>query len=365
MAREKWERRAYEKMALLKDEENAMEVKAMSKDEEKKQIELFRKRLQKEDSTKIKKKRYRKLAAAVAILVLLPSSVYAATHYKSIKEVWLDKFTWGENKLELAKIHDKNWEREKQNETVYEAFGVRFTIYSCFFDQEDRTIYLSYKTEDISKISRYVEGQFGTTSFSNFVENDKEAICVDIVPVDKNGKVKDINRDEFICGSFSWTGAGNGLIYAKLSMEEYVDGGEFEGFIPKIEFTKRTIDEYSSELDDWKIVETKHFDMPKAEHLKVRHILAEEDKSLKLKISQQSLYLYADSKKNKEVDIPNLKDKKAKIYTKDGVFELEGSWGYSEEENVSVEKEYTLAGADLSQIEKIEIGEYTFKLPQS
>lgn len=141
---------------------------------------------------------------------------------------------------------------------------------------------------------------------------------------------------------------------------------ESEGYIPKVVFTKRTIDEYSEDLENWEIVETKCFDMPKAEQLKVQTISAEEDQSLKLKISQQSLCLNVDSRQNQKVDIESLIGKKAKIYTKDGMFEMANSSGYTNRTDIGeiteLEYEYTLAGADLSKIEKIKIGKYTFLL---
>lgn len=72
-----------------------------------------------------------------------------------------------------------------------------------------------------------------------------------------------------------------------------------------------------------------------------------------------------DSTQNRGVNISELASEMAKIYTKDRVFEIDCSSGHyesDEEEFYSVENEYTLGGADLSKIEKIKIGMYTFHL---
>lgn len=352
MAREKWERRAYEKMALLKDVENATEVRTMSKDEEKKQMELFRKRLQ-EDSQKIRRKSYRKLAAAVAIMILLPSSVYAATHYENIKEMWLEKLTWGENKLELAKIHDKNWEKEKQNETVYEAFGVKLTIYSCFFDPGDSAFYVSYKIEDTSKSVRVLGGGFGDNSIA-FAEK-KEAVCVNVAGVDEKGEF-----GERTWGGTSWYNADTGITYKKMYLGLITE----KKLTPKIEFTKRISDEWD-DLEDWYIEKERYFDMPKMEKLETQTIQAKENKAVKIKISQQSLVLCAD---NMQISLEDFHKLEAKLYTKKGIISLdssEASYNTHDGKIQNLEMTWHLAGVDLSLIEKIEIGEYTFKFPQS
>lgn len=354
MAREKWERRAYEKMALLKDEEITMEAEAMDKNEEKKQMELFRKRLQEEDSQKIRRKSYRKLAAAVAIMILLPSSVYAATHYENIKEMWLEKFTWGENKLELAKIHDKNWEKEKQNETVYEAFGVKLTIYSCFFDPGDSAFYVSYKIEDTSKSARVLGGGFGDNSIA-FAEK-KEAVCVNIAGVDEKGEFC-----ERAWGGTSWYNADTGITYKKMYLGLITD----KKLTPKIEFTKRVGDKWEKSLEDWYIEKERYFDMSKMEKLETQTIQAEENKVVKIKISQQSLVLCADNVQSRE---EYYKLEEAKLYTKNGILSLDSQEASSEIHNGKIQNltmTWHLAGVDLSLIEKIEIGEYTFKFPQS
>lgn len=353
MAREKWERRAYGNMTLLCDKENVMMVETMSKDEEKKQMELFRKRLQEEDRTKTRRKSYRKLVAAVAIMILLPSSVYAAIHYDSIKEMWLEKLTWGENKLELAKIHDKNWEKEKQDETVYEAFGVKLTIYSCFFDPGDSAFYVSYKIEDTSKSARVLGGGFGDNSIA-FAEK-KEAVCVNVAGVDEKGEF-----GERTWGGTSWYNADTGITYKKMYLGLITE----KKLTPKIEFTKRISDEWD-DLEDWYIEKERYFDMPKMEKLETQTIQAEENKVVKLKISQQSLVLCAD---NMQISLEDFHKLEAKLYTKKGIISLdsaEASYNTHDGKIENLEMTWHLAGVDLSLIEKIEIGEYTFKFPQS
>lgn len=356
--REKLEKRIYENIASLNNKEKVIEMRMMSPKEEKKQIELFRKRLQKENSRKTGKKSYRKLAAAVALVILLPGSVYAATHYENIKEMWFQQFS----NQELAQIHDKNWGKKGQKETVYEAFGVKLIICSCFLDQEDGSLYLSYKIEDSSKVDRHIVNFDNTSSLNQFIENDNEAVVIDFIPVDKNGEKKEVAMFREI--SYGWLDEETGVNFLKVDLQKDV---KEKKIIPQIEITKRTIDsaKWSDNLEYWNIVGTKKFDMPKAEHLETKIIPSEEDETLKLRVSQQSIRLYADSKQNEKVDIIKLQRKNynAKIYTKDGEFELNSKIGYYDDVGVkSVEYEYILGGADLSQIEKIKIGKYTFVL---
>ena len=383
MMREKLEKEIYENMTSLGEKEKEIEVKTMSQEEERKQIELFRKRLQKENGKKTEKRSYRKFAAAIVLMILLPTSVYAATHYENVKEIWLQYFTSSTSKLELAKIHDENWGKEgSQKEIVYEAFGVKLTIYSCFFEQEDSTFYVSYKMEDTNKISRVLGGDFGDGLVA--LAEKKEAVCIDVVGVDESSKKEE--SSEFSCGSMSWYNAENGLTYMKLDLRRAITERKLT---PQIAFTKRMNDNWTDSLEEWEIVGKEYFDMPKAEHLETRIIQAKEDKNVKLKVTQQSLLLYVDSTQNRGVNILELRNEKAKIYakdkifgidgisvldtensvsqssTKDRVFEIDSSSGYYEDGDegfYSVENEYTLGGADLSKIEKIEIGKYTFEL---
>lgn len=357
MMREKLEKEIYENMASLGEKEKEIEVKTMSQEEERKHMELFRKRLQKENSAKTGKRSYRKFAAAIVLMILLPTSIYAATHYENVKEIWLQYFAT--SKLELAKIHDENWGKEGgQREIVYEAFGVKLTIYSCFFDQEDSTFYVSYKMEDTNKISRVIGGDFGDNLVA--LAEKKEAVCIDVVGVDESSKKEE--SSEFSCGSMSCYNAENGLTYMRLDLRKSITERQLT---PQIAFTKRTNDNWTDPLEEWEIVGKEYFDMPKAEHLETRIIQAKEDKNVKLKVTQQSVLLYVDSTQNRGVNILELRDEKAKIYTKDMVFEIGSSSGYYEDGDegfYSVENEYTLGGADLSKIEKIEIGKYTFEL---
>lgn len=359
MTREKLERKSYSNMASLKEEENAMEVRMMSKEEENKQIELFRKRLQKENSRKTAKNSYKKWVAAVALVILLPGSVYAATHHENVKEIWFQYFA--NSKLKLAKIHDENWGKEEsQKEIVYEAFGVKLTIYSCFFDQAESAFYVSYKMEDTSKISRVLGGIFGDESTALAWAEEKEAVCIDVVGVDEKEEVS-----KYVFGSTRWYNAETGIIYSKIGLSTIIE----KKLTPQIEFTKRINDNWTDPLEDWKIEKKKCFVMPKAERLETQTIQAEENKTIKLKVSQQSLVFCVDNLQIGIDDFYKLIREKAKLYTKDKVISLDYSEAYYNDgtngELQSINKIWLLGGADLSKIEKIEIGEYTFKFSQS
>ena len=354
--RKKLEKRIYENIASLNNKEKVIEMSMMSPEEEKKQIELFKKKLQKENSKKTGKKSYRKLVAAVAIIILLPGSVYAATHHENVKEIWFQYFA--NSKLKLAKIHDENWGKEEsQKEIVYEAFGVKLTIYSCFFDQAESSFYVSYKMEDTSKISRVLGGIFGDESTALAWAEEKEAVCIDVVGVDEKEEVS-----EYVFGSTRWYNAETGIIYSKIGLSTIIE----KKLTPQIEFTKRTNDNWTDPLEDWEIEKKKCFVMPKAERLETQTIQAEENKTIKLKVSQQSLVFCVDNLQIGIDDFYKLIREKAKLYTKDKVISLDYSEAYYNDgtngELQSINKIWLLGGADLSKIEKIKIGMYTFHL---
>lgn len=368
--KDKLEKKVYESMAEI-GKEKSVAAQRMGEEEEKKQISLFYERLEKQK--KKEKKHYKKWAAIVAMALLIPSSVYAATHIDSVREAFRNqalRFT----SRDLDKIHDEEWAgKNKEKESVYEAFGVKVTVYDCFYDQEDKDCYISYNVDTDENSSAPVDGVFSPYGFTSLV-GEKNRILIEIVGVDEDGKVYE---SYYSGGRLQWYDWDHKRNYMRLDMIS--PQKENKKITPKIRFQKKSGEEWYKDYEDWTLVDEKIFDMPEGEHLKMKTIRAKEDSTVKLKMSKQSIQFRLnsmESKKWKGYDYKSLQNTDAEVYTEDGeVIHLPSTWGeagnlerYDEKgtfhgmykDEYEIECNYMLGGANLSKIKKVVIGPFTF-----
>lgn len=343
------EKRAYENMAAIGKKENILEVETMSEQEKQRQVELFRTRLQKEKKGERKRGGYKKWAAVLALLFFVPTSVYAATHIENVKE-YFSRYYGIDNAEKLEKIHDENWgsDMDEEKEIVYEAFGVKLTIYSCYYDQNDKFFYFSYHVDTPKENYPIVDGDFGWQDTSFALAEEQKAVIIKVCGIDKKGT---IHREDYCLSTLSYFDSNTKRTYMRMTLD--TDCGT-----PVLVFTNKEGTDWSRAYDGWKTLEEKTFDFPEAEHIETKTIKAEENKNVTIHLSQQSIeyqIVCYDDEKKRYLEL-------AKIYTTDGKVIEVGSVAsqYKEYDSSVVSCHHELGGVDLSKIDKIEIGEYTF-----